>query len=113
MSSTSDNAGRIANDAKDDANRFVSGAKADADRFVSDAKDEIMQLREKVEALMTDRVTPALTAVASRAEAMTKNATDEVRYQAERVTEKVQERPLMALGVAALAGFVLASVLRR
>ncbi len=120
MSQTFDNARNLANDVKNEAQRqasaardVVEGAKDDAARFVSDAKAEIVQLREKVESLMNERVTPAMSAVADRASAIGKSATETVRHQADRATDAVHERPLVALGVAALAGFVVASLLRR
>ncbi|UPY36189.1 hypothetical protein [Sediminicoccus sp. KRV36] len=78
-----------------------------------DAVAEIAKLRQQVEALMNERVTPLLGSVATSAENAAKLASDEVRHQAARLTDAVQEKPLVALGLAALAGFVLASVLRR
>lgn len=118
--STIDNARNLANDAKGEATRLAGNArdlaynaKDDASRFVSDAKAEIVQLREKVEALMNDRITPAVSAVADRASAIGKSASDTVRHQADRATDAVHDKPLIALGVAALAGFVIASLIRR
>jgi ElaB/YqjD/DUF883 family membrane-anchored ribosome-binding protein len=118
--STVDNARNLANDAKGEAARLAgsardlaSGAKDDASRFVSDAKAEIVQLREKVEALMNDRITPAVSAAADRASAIGKSASDTVRQQADRASDAVHDKPLIALGVAALAGFVIASLIRR
>lgn len=120
MSQTVDNARNLANDAKGEAQRLAgsardlaSNAKDDASRFVSDAKAEIVQLREKVEALMNDRVTPAVSAVADRASAIGKSASDSVRHQADRATDAVHDKPLIALGVAALAGFLIATLVRR
>jgi ElaB/YqjD/DUF883 family membrane-anchored ribosome-binding protein len=84
-----------------------------ADRLMNDAASEVEQLRSQVEQLMTERVTPALGALASNAEQAAKDASHEVRHQVARVSDAVQERPLMALGMAAVAGFVLASLLRR
>lgn len=120
MSQTYDNARNLANDAKGEVTRLAgqardvaSGAKDDASRFVADAKAEIVQLREKVEQLMNERVTPAVSAVADRASAIGKSATETVRHQADRASDAVHDKPLVALGVAALAGFVIASLIRR
>jgi ElaB/YqjD/DUF883 family membrane-anchored ribosome-binding protein len=84
-----------------------------AESYVHDAADELARLRSQVETLMNERVTPMLGSVANSAEQAAKAATDEVRHQAARLTDTVQEKPLTAIGLAALAGFVLASVLRR
>lgn len=84
-----------------------------AQDFADDAKAELAQLRAKVETLMNERVTPALGAAASQAQAVAKSATDEVRLQTERLSEAVQERPLASIAIATMAGFVLASLLRR
>jgi ElaB/YqjD/DUF883 family membrane-anchored ribosome-binding protein len=84
-----------------------------ADALANDAKTELAQLRSKVETLMNDRVTPALSAVAGQAEAAAKSATDEVRHQTARLSDAVQEQPLVAIGIAAFAGFVLAALVRR
>jgi ElaB/YqjD/DUF883 family membrane-anchored ribosome-binding protein len=84
-----------------------------AESYVNDAAEELARLRSQVETLMNERVTPMLGSVANSAEQAAKAATDEVRHQAARLTDTVQEKPLMAIGLAALAGFVLASVLRR
>ena len=81
--------------------------------YAQDARAEIAALREKVETLMQTRVTPALGAIAGEAEAAGKAATEMVRNQTRRVSEQVREQPLTAIAVAALAGFVLAVVLRR
>lgn len=120
MSQSFDNARNLANDAKNEATRLAStardlanDAKDDASRFVADAKAEIVELRQRVEALMNERVTPAVSAVADRASAISKSATETVRHQADRATDAVHDKPLIALGVAALAGFVIASLIRR
>ncbi|MBS7812142.1 DUF883 family protein [Roseococcus pinisoli] len=120
MSQTVENARNLANDAKNEAQRLAGGArdlaygaKDDASRLVSDARAEISQLREKVESLLNDRVTPAVSAVADRASSLGKSASETVRHQADRASDAVHDKPLIALGVAALAGFVIASLIRR
>lgn len=84
-----------------------------AESYGQDAAEELARLRSQVETLMNERVTPMLGNVASSAEHAARVATDEVRHQTERLTDAVQEKPLAAIGVAALAGFVLAALLRR
>lgn len=84
-----------------------------ADTLTQDAKAELAQLRAQVDALMKERVNPALSGLAHQAEAAAHQAGAEMRHQAARVTEAVQEKPMMALAIAAAAGFVLAQLMRR
>jgi len=84
-----------------------------ARRYGDDAQSELAALRAKVEHLMSERVTPALSDAASRAEAAANAGYAQVKDQAERVSGRVKEQPLAALGIAALAGFVLAALIRR
>ena len=72
-----------------------------------DATAQIARLRAQVEALMKDRVTPIVVDAASRAESAVYGAADAVRGQAEVVTTKVREQPLLAILIAAGIGFVL------
>jgi ElaB/YqjD/DUF883 family membrane-anchored ribosome-binding protein len=83
------------------------------ERYAVEAQAEIMALRAKVETLMSERVTPALADAADRAEAAAHAGYAQVRNQAERMSGRIKEQPLAALGVAALAGFVIASLIRR
>jgi len=78
-----------------------------------DVTAELALLRSQVEDLMKERVTPALHSVALQAEHAAKAATDEIHHQTARLSETVQEKPLLALGLAAAAGFILASMIRR
>lgn len=84
-----------------------------AEGVAHDAAAEIARLRTQVEQLMNERITPLIGSVATSAENAAKYASDEVRHQTGRLTDAVQDKPLVALGIAALAGFVLASLLRR
>lgn len=77
-----------------------------------DAATQIARLREQVEALMKDRVTPALADAAGRAEAAIHGASDTVREQVETVSGKVREQPLLAIAIAAAVGYVLGRVTR-
>ncbi len=81
--------------------------------YGNDAHAEIAALREKVDALMQNRVGPAVTALADEAQAAAQASIDTVRHQVNRLSDTVREQPLTALGVAALAGFVLAALMRR
>jgi ElaB/YqjD/DUF883 family membrane-anchored ribosome-binding protein len=81
--------------------------------FQGDVHAELVALREKVDALLRDRVTPAVTAVTDRAEHAAQAAADEVRTQVGHLSDKVKDQPFAALGLAAVAGFVIASLVRR
>jgi ElaB/YqjD/DUF883 family membrane-anchored ribosome-binding protein len=68
-----------------------------------DAAEQIAKLREQVEVLMRERVTPALADVAGRAE----TAMGAVRDQAESVSGQVRDKPLIAVAVAIGIGFLI------
>ena len=76
------------------------------------ATAQIAKLRTQVEALMRDRVTPALANAAGRAESAAHVAADTMRGQAEVVTSKVREQPLLAVLIAAGTGYLLGRVTR-
>jgi ElaB/YqjD/DUF883 family membrane-anchored ribosome-binding protein len=61
---------------------------------------------------MRDRVTPALTEAAGRAESALHGAADTVRGQVETVSGKVREQPLLAILIAAAVGYVLGRATR-
>ncbi len=75
---------------------------------VEDAAEQIAKLREQVEQLMRERVTPALADAAARAESAVVTARD----QAQAMSGRVRERPLAAMLVATAIGFALGRVLR-
>ena len=80
---------------------------------MADSEDthvQIARLREQVEALMRDRVTPAMADVAGRAEQPSTWRPMSVRGQAEMVTSKVREQPLLAVLIAAAIGYALGRV---
>ena len=79
---------------------------------LDDAQAQIGRLREQVESLMKDRVTPAVSDFAGRAgDAMT-NAGGAVRDQAQVVSGRVKEQPLIAILIAATIGWVIGRVMR-
>ncbi len=81
--------------------------------YTADAKEELARLREKVETLMKDHVTPAIGAAADQAEQAARATRDTLRDSAERMSETVRAQPLTAIGIAVAAGFVLAALARR
>jgi ElaB/YqjD/DUF883 family membrane-anchored ribosome-binding protein len=77
-----------------------------------DAHAQIARLREQVEALMKDRITPAVAGAAGRAESAVYGAADTVREQMENVSGRVREQPLLAILIAAAVGYVLGRATR-
>jgi ElaB/YqjD/DUF883 family membrane-anchored ribosome-binding protein len=84
----------------------------DARNTMDDAQAQIVRLREQVEALMKDRVTPAMANYADRAEHAYNAASGAVRGQAEMVTGRIKDQPLIAIIIAAAAGWLIGRVMR-
>lgn len=87
-------------------------AQVDARGRVEDAGAQIARLREQVDALMKDRVTPAVADFAGRAESAVSGATSAVREQADMVSGKVRARPMAAILIAAGIGWLVGRVMR-
>jgi ElaB/YqjD/DUF883 family membrane-anchored ribosome-binding protein len=79
---------------------------------VDDAQAQIAALRQQVNQLVNDRVSPALSEAAQRATATARQATDYTREQAETVAEQVRGRPLIAIALAGAIGYVLGRFVR-
>lgn len=77
-----------------------------------DAKEQIAQLREQVQTLMSERVTPALANAAGQAEQYARQAKDMYDDQTEMLSEKVREAPMIALLVAAGVGYLAGRIFR-
>ena len=77
-----------------------------------DAHAQIAHLRDQVEALMKDRVTPAVTDMAGRAESAMNSAAGMVRDQAQMVSGRVRDQPLVAILLAAGIGYLLGRTTR-
>ncbi len=85
---------------------------SDTTNRVEDAHTQIARLREQVEALMKDRITPAVAEAAGRAESAVYGAAGTVREQMENVSGRVREQPMLAILIAAAVGYVLGRVTR-
>jgi ElaB/YqjD/DUF883 family membrane-anchored ribosome-binding protein len=72
-----------------------------------DTTAQIAHLRDQVEALMKDRVTPAVTDMAGRAETVLNSAAGMVRDQTQTLTGHVRDQPLVAVLLAAGIGYLL------
>jgi ElaB/YqjD/DUF883 family membrane-anchored ribosome-binding protein len=79
----------------------------DYDPSTGSATDQIAKLREQVETLMRDRVTPYVADAASRAGSAARAASDAVKGQADAVTGHVQDYPLMSILAAAGVGWLI------
>jgi ElaB/YqjD/DUF883 family membrane-anchored ribosome-binding protein len=85
---------------------------SDAHGKIEDAQAQIVRLREQVESLMKDRVTPAVAEFAGRAESAVHSASGVVRDQAKVVSGRVKEQPLTAILIAAAVGWVVGRAMR-
>ncbi len=77
-----------------------------------DAREQIAQLRDQVQTLMAERVTPALANAAGTAEDYARQAKDIASDQAEVLSDQVRESPLVAILIAAGAGYLLGRIAR-
>ena len=79
---------------------------------LDDAQAQIVRLREQVEALMKDRVSPAMNDFAGRAGSAVNTASGVMRDQAQVVSGRVKDQPLIAIMIAAAVGWVVGRVMR-
>ena len=77
-----------------------------------DTTAQIVRLREQVETLMKDRVTPAVTDMAGRAESVMDGAATMMRGQAQSIAGHVRDQPLIAVLLAAGIGYLLGRTTR-
>ncbi len=83
-----------------------------SDYSMNDAKAQISQLRDQVQNLMSERVTPALSNAAGTAEDYARQAREMASDQAEMLSDQVRESPLAAILIAAGVGYLLGRVAR-
>lgn len=77
-----------------------------------DAKEQIAQLREQVQRLMDERVSPAIAEAAERAQKAVSTAAETYSEQAEALSGRVREAPLTAMLMAAGIGYLLGRITR-
>jgi ElaB/YqjD/DUF883 family membrane-anchored ribosome-binding protein len=82
----------------------------DAMGRAEDAMAQITRLREQVETLMRDRVSPAMGEAAERVEAAAHDAAYVMRVRANVLAGAVRSQPLAAIGIAAVVGFLLGRI---
>lgn len=78
----------------------------DARDVTEDAMAQIARLRQQVETLMRDRVTPAVEDAAERAGAAVHDAATAMHGRAEALAGLVRQQPLTAICIAAAVGFL-------
>jgi ElaB/YqjD/DUF883 family membrane-anchored ribosome-binding protein len=93
----------IANEARQVRDQVTSGA----GHVVDDAREELAHLRRQVEKLMSQRVAPALSDAADTVEDYAHRARESIEDQADSVAGQVRDRPLIAVGIAVAAGYLL------
>jgi ElaB/YqjD/DUF883 family membrane-anchored ribosome-binding protein len=76
------------------------------------AQEQIRQLRDQVDALMRERVTPMIADAAGRAQDAAHKAQDIAQDQVEALSKRVRKTPITAIVVAAAAGFILGRIAR-
>ncbi|WP_158744289.1 hypothetical protein [Acidisphaera sp. L21] len=77
-----------------------------------DAQAQITALRKQVNQLMEDRVGPAVSGYVDRASQVTRQASDYTKEQADTVAGQVRDRPLIAIALAGVVGYVLGRFVR-
>ena len=77
-----------------------------------EAREQIKQLRDQVDSLMRDRVTPMLSDAAGRAQDYGRQASDAAQDQVEHLSGRVREMPMTAILIAAAAGFLIGRIAR-
>lgn len=82
------------------------------DNVRDDTARQLRQLREQVNELMEERVSPVLSDAADRATQAARRARKFTHEQADVVTDRVRDQPLVAIGVAAAVGYVLGRLTR-
>lgn len=77
-----------------------------------DTREQLKALRDQVNELMEERVSPFLSDAASQAQDAARRARSYTHEGAEAVTDRVREQPLIAIAVAAAVGYALGRLTR-
>ncbi len=78
----------------------------------NDAKAQIRQLRDQVDTLMRERVTPMISDAAGRAQDAARQAQDLAHDQVENLSGRVRETPITSVLIAAAIGFLIGRIAR-
>jgi ElaB/YqjD/DUF883 family membrane-anchored ribosome-binding protein len=85
----------------------MDAAETKIGRASADAQEQIRELREQVEKLMRERVTPAISNAAGRAQDAVRQVGDVAQDTTEQIANTVKERPLTSILVAAGVGYLV------
>jgi ElaB/YqjD/DUF883 family membrane-anchored ribosome-binding protein len=72
---------------------------------------QVADIRERLEALMNKRVTPAIVEAGGQADRLVRAAAGTVKERSEVVSGQLRERPFTSVLIAACLGFLLGRVL--
>jgi ElaB/YqjD/DUF883 family membrane-anchored ribosome-binding protein len=78
----------------------------------SSAQEQIRQLRDQVDSLMRERVSPMVADAAGRAQDAARHAHDIAEDQVEALSGRVREMPITAILIAAAVGFIVGRIAR-
>lgn len=91
---------------------FCKKNKKKAVELQKNAQEEIKTLKNQVEELLNDRVTPAIVQAADKADQVVHNTKEITDHQMKHVSNKVQSRPLIAIVLSVVIGYLLGRVIR-
>ncbi|CAI3938796.1 unnamed protein product [Commensalibacter communis] len=91
---------------------FRKKDKKKAAELQKNAQDEIVSLKKQVEDLLNDRVTPAIVQAADKADQVVHNTKEITDHQMKQVSDKVQSKPLIAIVLSVVIGYLLGRVIR-
>jgi ElaB/YqjD/DUF883 family membrane-anchored ribosome-binding protein len=77
-----------------------------------DTREQLRNLRDQVNELMEERVSPLLSEAAGQADYAARRARRYTAEQADAVSDRVRDQPLIAIGVAAAVGYALGRLTR-
>ncbi len=83
-----------------------------ASATLDDTRSQIASLRRQIETLMSDRVNPALSQAAGRAQETATKTAAYTKDQAEALSGQVRSQPLTSVIIAAGVGFLLGRLFR-
>lgn len=78
----------------------------------ADAREQIRQLRDQVDSLMRERVSPAVSGAAERAQDYARQAREMAEDQTEAFSSRVREMPIASVLIAAAAGYLIGRLSR-
>jgi ElaB/YqjD/DUF883 family membrane-anchored ribosome-binding protein len=78
----------------------------------ADARAQIKQLRDQVDALMRERVSPMISDAAGRAQDAARHAQEVAQEQIDQLSGHVRETPITSVLIAAAVGFLIGRIAR-